>query len=295
MTLRLTLGFRSLAISDAARIAQCQTTLVTYVGISSFSSSLCSLTPLYATPANLTSSRSFSVLSRLDFHLDPTLFAMPLKKKRKIDPALVKKREDRIRDKITRALGRLGRYAEKLKPIDEYEIPRPLVKEREARIRVLEPLAFEESEKRAKLRREFDVYSRQLNIQDRRQILRVQASQKKALDELKAVSETLYLKAIETDETLLDLASPIVTFTPPIEGYEAPDGDHKDVTKTFEYDVDFITVLEANLSQAKPKWMVKQEMKEAMAALDDDDDDKKENKKKERVRYVSTPPPALNP
>ena len=78
------------------------------------------------------------------------------------------------------------------------------------------------------------------------QIRRVQASQRKALLELKAVSEELYLKAIAVDEEMLRLKSPIITLTPPIEDYEAPDGQHKDVTKTFEYEVDFLKVLEAN-------------------------------------------------
>lgn len=299
MTLRLTHCFRSLIISDALRSAQPKTTLIASVGqfrdLSSFSSSLVSQPPLHVLPtANISPHRSFSLLSRLDFRLDPVYFAMPLKKKRKIDPVILKRREERIRGKIERALGRLGRFAGKLKPIDEYEVPRPLIKHRETRLRVLEPLSFEESEKRAKLRREFDVYSRQLFYQDRVQILRVQASQKKALLELKAESEALYLKAIEVDEGLLELASPIITSTPPIEGYEAPDGEHSDVTKTFEYEVDFMTVLEANLNTSKSKYVLKREMKEAKAnAEDDDDDDKKTKKKKDKA--LSSGPPPLNP
>jgi len=300
MTLRLTLGFRSWTMSDAFRTAQSKIVIPALTTQSRDSSSLASPArgshphPFLQSEYGFSQYRPFSVFSRLDFYLDPICYASPLKKKRKIDPAVLKRREERVRGKIQRALGRLGKFAEKLKPIDEYEVPRTLIKQRETRLRVLEPLSFEESEKRAKLRREFDDYSREVNAQDRLQILRVQASQKRALEQLKAESEELYLKAIEVDEGLLRWSSPIITSTPPIEGYEAPDGEHNDVTKTFEYDVDFLQVLEANLTVTKPKWQLKKELKEQMAALEEDDDDKKTKKKKASNAGSSGPPP-LNP
>jgi len=287
MTLRLTQCFRSLTISDALRSGHIKTNIHASVGqCRDPSSSLRALPSFFPL-------RSFSVVSRLDFHLDPVLFGAPMKKKRKIDPALLARREEKIRGKIGAALGRLGKFSGKLKPIDEYQVPRVLIKEREIRQRALEPLSFEESEKRAKLRREYDVYTRQLFRQDKLKIMRVMAAQKKALQELKAVNEDLYLKAIEVDEGLLELTSPMITSTPPIAGYEAPDGQHDDVTKTFEYDVDFMAVLEANTFRSKPKWQLKQEEKERMAALEDDDDDKKKTKKKKEK--VDSGPPPLNP
>lgn len=110
---------------------------------------------------------------------------------------------------------------------------------------------------------------------------------------MKAVSEELYLKAIAVDEEMLRLKSPIITLTPPIEDYEAPDGQHKDVTKTFEYEVDFLKVLEAN--KEKPKWALKKEQKAALAALEDDDDVKKDKKKKVAKDSRNAAPPPLNP
>lgn len=303
MTLRLSRFLRSLTLSDIARPSQHLASLSSVASI-----------PLVPTarrvyPAHhgaiastsvthqsfLPSHRCFhAASSRLDFRLNPVLFGEPLKKKRKIDPALLKKREDRIRGKIERALDRLGRFADKLKPIDEFEVPRALMKEREARTRVVEPLSFEESEKRAKLKREYSEWSTEMYRVDAAQIKRVHESQRRAMAELKAESEELYLKAVETDDAMLEMMSPILTSTPPIAGYEAPDGGHNDVTKTFEYEVDFMTVLEANLSHHKPKWQLKKEAKEAAALLEDDDDIKKEKKKKEKKQASSGPPP-LNP
>jgi len=249
------------------------------------------------TSYSLVPQRSFhAASSRLDFRLNPVLFAEPLKKKRKIDPVLLKKREDRIRGKIQRALDRLGRFADKLKPVDEFEVPRALMKERQARTRVLEPLSFEESEKRAKLKREYNDFSFEICKIDAAQVKRVRESQRRALAELRAESEELYLKAIETDDNMLELTSPILTATPPIPGYEAPDGEHNDATKTFEYEVDFMTVLEANMSQYKPKWILKKEAKEAALQYQDDDEEKQERKKKEKKKQQqSNVPPPLNP
>ena len=255
MALRLSQCLRSLTLSDVARPSQHLASLSSVASTPSVPTTRRIYSAQHGAIASVTHQPLFpphrcfhAASSRLDFRLNPVLLAEPLKKKRKIDPALLKKREDRIRGKIQRALDRLGRFAEKLKPIDEFEVPRALMKEREARTRVLEPLSFEESEKRAKLKREYSEWSAGMCRLDAAQIKRVQESQRRALAELKAESEELYLKAIETDDAMLEMTSPILTSTPPIAGYEAPDGEHNDVTKTFEYDVDFMTVLEANLS-----------------------------------------------
>jgi len=299
MTLRLAQRLRSMTLFDVARTSQ--QPVFAYAVITTLSSPVVhpTIPALAHRPPSTTLSvaplRSFhAASSRVDFRLDLPLFAEPLKKKRKIDPAILKRREDRIRGKIQRALDRLGRFAGKLKPIDEFEVPRALMKERELRTRVLEPLSFEESEKRARLERQFNEKSAEMYHIDVQQIKRVRESQRRALIELRAESEELYLKAIETDEGMMGMTSPIVTATPPISNYEAPDGEHTDITKTFEYEVDFMTVLEANLQTMKPKWQLRKEAKEAAAQLDDDDDDKKEKKKKDKKQVGNVPPP-LNP
>lgn len=325
MALRLSLCLRSLSLADSVTIG-CRPTVL--VGPSSAASSAAATTGTVSSisstqnryspgashqaPSSSSSSlllllpRSFhSAPSRLDFRLDPLLFGTPLKKKRRIDPMVLKKREDRIRGKIQAALDRLLRFAQQLKPVDEWQVPRRLVKEKEARTRCLEPLSFEESERRARLKLDWSDYGAQLAMDDLRQIEKVQKSQQRALAELRAESEELYAKAIEVDAGLLPLSSPVLTTTPPIAGYEAPDGEHADATKTFEYDVDFIQVLDANTVIKKSKKQVKAELKAAVAALEEEEE--KENKKKRKVpthvpfpprEWTSgndPPPPPLNP
>lgn len=157
MAFRLTICFRSLTLSDALRTSQTKiptvATIVNPCRNLSLLSTISNISRLEAITGNGALSqglksqqreqeqpqqqqqrqqqqrRLFSALSRLDFYLDPIYFGSPLKKKRKIDPAVLRRREDRIRGKINRALGRLGKYADKLKPVDEYDVPRMLVKQ----------------------------------------------------------------------------------------------------------------------------------------------------------------------
>ena len=60
-------------------------------------------------------------------------------------------------------------------------------------------------------------------------------SQERALVELKELSPELYDKAIKPDAFLLPLSRTGPTITPPILGYQSPDGDYQDVTKTYEF------------------------------------------------------------
>lgn len=61
----------------------------------------------------------------------PALFAEPLKKKKKLDPAIIKAREDRKRKKLEKQIRRLEKNARQLKPIDELEVPLHLIDEKE--------------------------------------------------------------------------------------------------------------------------------------------------------------------
>jgi large subunit ribosomal protein L40 len=64
------------------------------------------------------------------FGLDcPTNRAEPLKKKKRIDPAILKAREDRKKRKIEKAIRRLEKMAKQLKPIDEMHVSYKLKQE----------------------------------------------------------------------------------------------------------------------------------------------------------------------
>lgn len=63
-------------------------------------------------------------------HSSPVLCAEPLKKKKKIDPAVVKARDDRRKKKLEKQIRRLEKNARQLKAIDELEVPLVLIDEK---------------------------------------------------------------------------------------------------------------------------------------------------------------------
>lgn len=65
----------------------------------------------------------------MNFHFTPVLCAEPLKKKKKMDPAVVRAREDRRRKKLEKQIRRLEKLARQLKPIEDLETPLTLIDE----------------------------------------------------------------------------------------------------------------------------------------------------------------------
>lgn len=49
--------------------------------------------------------------------------AEPLKKKKRIDPAIIKQREERKKKRLEKQIRRLEKHARQLKPIEELEVP----------------------------------------------------------------------------------------------------------------------------------------------------------------------------
>jgi len=54
-----------------------------------------------------------------------------LKRKKRLDPAIIKAREDRRKRKLEKQIRRLQKQAKQLKPISEMEVPTKLIDERE--------------------------------------------------------------------------------------------------------------------------------------------------------------------
>lgn len=65
----------------------------------------------------------------MTFKFTPVLCAEPLKKKKKLDPAVVKAREERKRKKLEKAIRKLEKNEKQLKPIEECEVPLTLIDE----------------------------------------------------------------------------------------------------------------------------------------------------------------------
>lgn len=60
----------------------------------------------------------------------PVLLAEPLKKKKKLDPAIIRQRDERKRKKLEKQIRRLEKNSRQLKPIDELEVPLELLDEK---------------------------------------------------------------------------------------------------------------------------------------------------------------------
>ncbi|XP_044745718.1 39S ribosomal protein L40, mitochondrial [Coccinella septempunctata] len=169
-----------------------------------------------------------------NIHTTPILWAEPLKKKKKLDPAVVRAREERKRKKIEKQIRRLEKNARQLKPLEECEIPLNIIDERDIRTRSNPPLPEEELERRALLEKSWSKYKQNHHLRDIKMLDRILFSQQKALDELRAESEELYQEAIQTDFHLIPFKSEGPVQTPPIDNYDVPDGDYLDVSRKWD-------------------------------------------------------------
>ncbi|XP_055903569.1 39S ribosomal protein L40, mitochondrial [Eupeodes corollae] len=178
-------------------------------------------------------SRSINTSSVLNVHATPALFAEPLKKKKKIDPQIIKQREERKKKKIEKQIRRLEKNARQLKPIEELDIPIELIDEKSQRTRAI-TITPEVLEQRATLNKQWAAYKHKEKVADFQIIDRVLQFQMKALDELRKESEELYLEAVQPDSKLLPINITGPVSTPPIENYPSPDGEYVHLTKNWE-------------------------------------------------------------
>ncbi|CAH1284945.1 unnamed protein product [Diabrotica balteata] len=167
----------------------------------------------------------------LAFKFTPVLLAEPLKKKKRLDPAVVKAREERKKRKLEKQIRRLEKNARKLKPIEECEPPFEVLDTIQSRKRNLAALSTEILERRALLQKKWCHHKREEHLRDMQMLDRMSYSQQRALDELRKESEELYQEAIQFDFHLMPFTSQGPVETPPIENYNSPDGDYQDVSK----------------------------------------------------------------
>uniref|UniRef100_A0A8D8CQ29 Large ribosomal subunit protein mL40 n=1 Tax=Culex pipiens TaxID=7175 RepID=A0A8D8CQ29_CULPI len=169
------------------------------------------------------------------FRFTPALFAEPLKKKRKIDPQVLKQREDRKRKRLEKQIRRLEKNARQLKPVEDLQVPIELLDQQAQRRRTqgvkVTPAMLDE---RVLLEKQWAKFKMQEKLGDYQLIDRVLAAQTKALNELRFESEALYQAAIQPDGALVPLKAVGPVATPPIRGYEMPDGEYIDISKKWE-------------------------------------------------------------
>ncbi|XP_014485753.1 PREDICTED: 39S ribosomal protein L40, mitochondrial [Dinoponera quadriceps] len=171
--------------------------------------------------------------SPLYFRVSSALLGEPLKKKKKMDPMIIKMRLEKKKKKLEKQIRRLEKVAKQLKPISEMEVPLNLIDEKEQRLRNLPPISAEEMESRILLQKEWSRYKNSQYLADIQIIDSMLYSQQKALDELRAESEELYQEAIQVDLALLPYVTKGPSKTPPIENYDNPDGEYVNTTRRY--------------------------------------------------------------
>ncbi|XP_066590711.1 large ribosomal subunit protein mL40-like isoform X1 [Prorops nasuta] len=173
-------------------------------------------------------------ISPLYFKITNTLLGEPLKKKKKLDPAIVRARVERRKKKVEKEIRRLEKLSKQLKPIDEIEIPSELINMKEKRLRRPLILKEEEIDNRIHAIKNWNKYKIKQHLNDLRIIELLLFSQQNALNEVKVESEQLYNEAIQPAFTLTPYIAQGPTNTPFLESYDNPDGDYTDITKKYE-------------------------------------------------------------
>lgn len=168
------------------------------------------------------------------FRLDQTLNAEPMKAKKRIDPAVLMLRETRRKKKIEKEIKKLEKFGRRLKPIEENEPDRALLKEVNLRKRPDAKLTKDQNDEEYFLKKEWATYILNQRQTQLEQIKRALKSQEEALKELKRDSPQLYNAAIQLDAELVPYVREGPVHTMPVAQYEAPEGDFLDVTKLYD-------------------------------------------------------------
>ncbi|XP_076748674.1 mitochondrial ribosomal protein L40 [Xylocopa sonorina] len=166
----------------------------------------------------------------LCFRISEALLGEPLKRKKRLDPAIIRAREDRKKRKIEKRIRMLEKHAHHMKPVFEIDGIIELLKNKDVTRHLTEPLSKEEIDRRKSLEKEWVKYKQNEWLEDLRVIKSIMTSQERALKELKAVSTELYKKALEFDDSYLPYTTMGPVHTPPISNYDSPDGEYIDTT-----------------------------------------------------------------
>merc|ERR1712150_389058 len=159
-------------------------------------------------------------------------------RKKKVNVTMTIEKEKKRRKKIERAMRQLQKRSVPLKPVEEIEGDRAVLRTRDQRVRDVPEISFEESERRALLLKSWTRFRWQQHHNEITAIRVAMRRQDRALTELRAESEELFREAVEVEYEMLPITVKGPVFTPPIEDYYSPDGDYSDITKKWERTVD---------------------------------------------------------
>lgn len=163
----------------------------------------------------------------------PILNAEPPRKKRRIDPAVLRVRVERKIGKTEREIARLEKEPRQYIPILEYQYSNSEIRDLKSRPgRTFQDVGLTEAELKAATKL-WTFYRNEQVAMQKRSIAKVERAQKHALDQLKEIDEDLYRKTLTADELGLIpyLSSHLRKETAPNPNYRPPDGDVKDISK----------------------------------------------------------------
>lgn len=149
------------------------------------------------------------------------------KKKKKVDP----KREQMIRERLKKKLKKMEKVPPELIPIEDFVAPAKCMDEERARSAPV--IAFEESERRALLLKEWSRYKQDQHLAEKKAVESALEAQREALEELRLSSSELYQAALKPDFSLFPFTHKGPAYTPPKGKYEAPDGKYHDITRVY--------------------------------------------------------------
>ncbi|OAD58382.1 39S ribosomal protein L40, mitochondrial [Eufriesea mexicana] len=179
----------------------------------------------------VSNSRNFSIFTNpLCFRATQVLLAEPMKKKKKLDPAIIRARDERKKKRIEKRIRSLQKFTDHMKPIYEIDVLPELLKNDERIGHLTTSLSDEEVERRRLLQREWSLYKQDQWLKDLRVIKSIITSQEIALKELKAVSKQLYKEAVEFDHLYIPYSVTGPVDTPSIQNYDSPDGEYIETT-----------------------------------------------------------------
>uniref|UniRef100_A0A8C0E8N8 Large ribosomal subunit protein mL40 n=1 Tax=Bubo bubo TaxID=30461 RepID=A0A8C0E8N8_BUBBB len=149
------------------------------------------------------------------------------KKKKKVDVRKEQAQKDRMKKKIKK----LEKAAPEMIPIEDFVTP--LKYSDSNRVRSLPPLSFEETERRVLLMKKWCLFKMKQDKAEKNAIQALVEAQQEALKELRLESEELYQAAIRRDEGLFPFERDGPNHTPPLPGYDPPEGKCIDITKVY--------------------------------------------------------------
>ncbi|NWQ95397.1 RM40 protein, partial [Burhinus bistriatus] len=149
------------------------------------------------------------------------------KKKKKVDV----KKEQAQKDRMKKKIRKLEKASPEMIPIEDFVTP--LKYSDSNRVRSLPPLSFEETERRVLLMKKWCLFKQKQDKAEKKAIQSLVEAQQEALKELRLESEELYQAAIRRDEGLFPFERDGPNYTPPLPGYDPPEGKCIDITKVY--------------------------------------------------------------